>query len=101
MESHHFCPVCEWHETEDIAFNDHIVHVDPESGVYKSWELRKLDPTKLDWHSFSHTNASMIKRGVYPEGMTQDEVRKQVDGSFGGRFEQFGNGTFEFIAYTD
>jgi hypothetical protein len=43
----------------------------------------------------------MIKRGTYPPGMTQEEVRKQVDGSFGGRFTEFGNGRFEFIAYTD
>jgi len=43
----------------------------------------------------------MIKRGVYPEGTTQAEVRAKVDGTFGGRFNYFRNGKFEFVAYTD
>jgi hypothetical protein len=43
----------------------------------------------------------MIKRGVYPEGMTQEEVRAKVTGTFGGRFKHFGDGKFEFVAYTD
>ena len=43
----------------------------------------------------------MIKEGVYPEGMTKEQVREKVKGSFGGRFESFGNGKFKYIAYTD
>lgn len=54
------------------------------------WEPRPLDATKVDWH-----------KGVYPEGTGIEEVRKLVDGTFGGRFEHFGGGKFKFIAYTD
>lgn len=96
-----FCPVCDWDEKYDVVINDYVVQVEPTTGNYKSWEPRPLDPTKLDWHSKSHSSCSMIKEGVYPEGMTVTEVRKQVDGTFGGRFEHFGNGKFKFIAYTD
>lgn len=63
--------------------------------------MRPLDPTKIDWHSFSHSSCSMIKRGVYPEGTDPGEVRKRVDGTFGGRFNYFRDGKFEFVAYTD
>ena len=68
---------------------------------YKEWKPRPLDPSKLDYHSLSHTHFSMIKEGVYPEGMTKDEVLKEIAGTFGGRFEHFGNGKFKYIAYTD
>lgn len=66
--------------------------------VYKP---RPLDKTKIDYRSEGHTHFSMIKRGVYPEGTTMEEVRKEVNGTFGGKFEQFGGGTFTFVAYTD
>lgn len=70
-------------------------------GATEAWEPRPLDPTKIDWYSKSHTNSSMIKEGVYPEGVTQQQVREAVSGTFGGRFEHFGNGRFKYIAYTD
>lgn len=94
------CPECGW-DAAEFRFNDHIVTVNKQTQVYESWRPRPLDKTKIDWHSKSHTNSSMIKEGVYPEGATRDDVRKVVDGTFGGRFEQFGGGTFKFIAYTD
>ena len=62
---------------------------------------KPLDNTKIDWRSKMHTGSTMIKEGVYPEGTTRDEVREVVNGTFGGRFEQFGGGKFKFIAYTD
>lgn len=96
-----FCPKCDWQEADDEQINDYIVNIDKATGVYKKYELRQLDASKIDWHSFSHTNSSMIKRGVYPEGITLEEVRKIVDGTFGGRFNYFGGGKFEFVAYTD
>lgn len=99
--SRNFCPVCGWEEADDEIFNGYVVSVDKTTGAFRSWELRPLDPTKIDWHSFSHSSCSMIKRGVYPEGTTSSEVRKLVDGTFGGRFNYFHNGKFEFIAYTD
>ena len=48
-----------------------------------------------------HTGFSQICEGVYPKGTTMAEVEKKVRGSFGGRFEHFGNGKFKYIAYTD
>lgn len=96
-----FCPECGWEEVDDEVFNGYIVNVDRETGIFKSYELRPLDPTKIDWHSFSHSSCSMIKRGVYPEGTTATDVRKLVDGTFGGRFNYFRDGKFEFVAYTD
>lgn len=67
----------------------------------RQFKPRPLDKTKIDYRKKSHTSSSMIVEGVYPEGTTAAEVRKVVDGTFGGRFEHFGNGTFKFIAYTD
>lgn len=58
-------------------------------------------PARVQFRCESHSSSSMIKEGTYPEGMSQEEVRKQVDGTFGGRFESFGGGKFRFIAYTD
>jgi len=64
-----------------------------------------LDNTKVSWRDRPHTNFSMIKEGVYPQSgdavADRAMVRKEVDGTFGGRFEYFGDGKFKFIAYTD
>lgn len=62
---------------------------------------RKLDPTKIDFHELPDTNSSMIKRGVYPEGTSREQVEKVVRGTFGGRFQSFEGGAFTYIAYTD
>jgi len=43
----------------------------------------------------------MLKKGVYPEGATSKDVEARVRGTFGGRFTRFGNGEFEYVAYTD
>jgi len=70
----------------------------------EEWErLRNapLDNTKVSWRYIPHTHFTMIKEGVYPEHMTREEVEKEVIGTFGGRFEQFGGGKFKYIAYTD
>ena len=48
-----------------------------------------------------HSNSSQRVEGVYPLGTTQDAVEAQVQGTFGGRFNHFGSGRFEYIAYTD
>lgn len=101
-EDRRYCPECGWRGDEEeriFAMNDFVVR--ERKGVYLEWKPRPLDKTKIDWHSKSHTNSSMIKEGVYPEGITIEEVRKEVNGTFGGRFEYFGNGAFKFIAYTD
>ena len=94
-----FCPECDWEEVDEPLqiINDHIV----KPGTWISLGLRPLDATKVDWYSRSHSNSSMIKEGVYPDGVTSNDVRKLVDGTFGGRFEYFRDGKFKFIAYTD
>lgn len=98
-----FCPECDWQEADEVqTFNDFIVKPGPDpNGAWEWWKPRPLDPRKLDWRSKSHTHSSMIKEGVYPEGMTREEVERAVRGTFGGRFNHFGNGKFEYVAYTD
>jgi hypothetical protein len=109
-----YCPVCDWSAQEEL---DEIEANRPEP--YNSWyeemmtkqleregNIRKkmrgeLPITKLEYLSRGHTNSSMEKEGVYPDGMTAGQVRKEVNGTFGGRFERFSNGVFRFIAYTD
>lgn len=96
-----YCPTCDWQHKDDRVFNDYVVNEDPKTGVFRTWTPRPLDPTKIDWRSIEHTHFSMIKRGVYPEGTTIDQVRKEVEGTFGGRFNYFDKGEFEYVAYTD
>ena len=67
----------------------------------RQFKPKPLDNTKIDYRNKMYSSSSMIKEGVYPEGTTKDEVRKVVNGTFGGRFESFGGGKFKFIAYTD
>ena len=94
-----FCPECKWEESEDPIPESNFS--EPDNKLMEAFKLKPLDNTKIDWHSYLHSNSSMIKKGVYPEGTTQEEVRKVVDGTFGGRFKSFGYGKFEFVAYTD
>lgn len=101
MTPRNYCATCGWEEADDVIINDHVVNVNRDTGTYRMWTERPLDPTKLDYRNKSHTHFTMIKEGVYPEGMTIEEVRKEVDGTFGGRFEYFDKGKFKFIAYTD
>jgi len=67
----------------------------------REYKPKPLDNTKIDYRVKMHTGCTQICEGVYPEGTTIEEVKKAVNGSFGGRFEHFGNGKFKFIAYTD
>lgn len=96
-----YCSVCDWHGKDDQYINDFRVSVNLATKMFEAYELRKLDPNKLDWHSKSHTHFSMIKEGIYPKGMTQAEIEKQVAGTFGGKFEYFNGGKFKYVAYTD
>ena len=100
-EDRNYCPECGWEGKDDVTINDYRSSIDKYTGVYKNYELRKLDNTRIDWYSKSHTHFSMIKEGVYPEGTTQKEVLEKVKGTFGGRFDYFENGKFKYIAYTD
>lgn len=67
----------------------------------REYKPRELDNTKIDYRIKAHTSFSQICEGVYPEGTSREEVIKVVNGTFGGRFEHFGEGKFKFIAYTD
>jgi hypothetical protein len=69
--------------------------------LMREYAPRPFDKTKVDYRTKSHTGFSMIKYGVYPSGMSREDVEKVVKGTFGGRFTNFGNGEFEYIAYTD
>jgi len=101
-DQHLECPKCGWKEESIIhIINDHVVSVNKDTGVLTSHGRRKLDNTKIDYYINSHSNSSQICEGVYPKGTTRAEVLKKVDGTFGGRWESFGNGKFKFIAYTD
>lgn len=91
------CDDCGW---EEDAPEYHDIMVAPGLSMREP-RPRKLDSTKIDYRCKMHSSSSMLKEGVYPEGTTRAEVRAEVDGTFGGRFEQFGYGKFRFIAYTD
>ncbi len=95
-----FCPECDWRAEDEkqesytmLAPGLAMQHIGPQP--------RPLDPRKIDYRIHSHSNASQRCEGVYPEGTTSKEVEAVVRGSFGGRFEHFGGGTFRYIAYTD
>lgn len=103
-----YCDTCGWEEADEPTPEAAPTTTQAEKDVWAAWakeqerlENLPLDNTKVSWRFKPHTHFSMIKEGVYPLGMSMEEVRKEVDGTFGGRFDQFGNGTFRFIAYTD
>lgn len=96
-----FCPVCDWQEKDDRWELGVVANLKPGQQVYHSWAQRALDPTKIDYRVIPHTHFTQICEGVYPDGTTSEQVREKVDGTFGGRFESFGNGHFKFVAYTD
>lgn len=100
-----YCPECDWHADKwDTTVNGYSVKWDTKAGVpfaMKAWEPRPLDPRKIDYRIKSHSNSSQLCIGVYPEGTTRAEVEVRVKGTFGGRFNHFGHGEFEYVAYTD
>lgn len=105
-EPREYCPECDWRLVdEETTFNDFKVGPVKPNGAWTHYRPRPLDPTKINWHSKVHTNSSMIKEGVYPQSgddaADRAAVVKEVNGTFGGRFERFGGGQFKFIAYTD
>jgi hypothetical protein len=98
-----FCPVCEWRAKDwDDSFNGFSVkYADRKQGIIARSEPRPLDPRKIDYRILAHSNSSQKCVGIYPEGTTPAQVEALVKGTFGGRFNQFGDGRFEYIAYTD
>jgi hypothetical protein len=78
-----------------------VKYADRKEGVIASWKPVALDPRKIDYRVRSHTHFSQICEGVYPMPTSRDDVEQRVRGTFGGRFEHFGDGKFKYIAYTD
>ncbi|WP_031254266.1 hypothetical protein [Curvibacter lanceolatus] len=106
-----FCPECGWEEADEPE-PEAKLQTQAEKDYWAEWRKEQeridslpLDNTKVSWRARSHSSCSMIKEGVYPQSgndsADREMVRKQVDGTFGGRFESFGKGKFKFIAYTD
>jgi len=98
-EPREYCPECDWHVQDDTDFRP--VSVAPGLAILERVKPRPLDPTKIDYRIHMHSNSSQRVEGVYPLGTPQAEVEAQVRGTFGGRFNYFGGGRFEYIAYTD
>lgn len=98
-----FCPVCGWEEKHDPLVVNEVttIYLAVEGGMWVDRKKRVLDSTKIDYIIEQHTHFTQKCIGVYPPGTTTAEVRKVVDGTFGGRFEKFRDGHFVFIAYTD
>lgn len=59
------------------------------------------DPPRFTVRHKPHSNSSMLVEGTYQDGVTRAEVEARVQGTFGGRFEHFGGGSYRYIAYTD
>lgn len=95
-----YCPECDWQEKDDplVIMEIKTIYL-PFGGVDRV--KRVLDPTKIDYRIEPHSNSSQLCIGVYPIGTTCAEVEDRVRGSFGGRFNKFGGGRFEYVAYTD
>lgn len=97
-----WCSECGWRAADDHRCANEISSIGL-GGPLPTIETtrRVLDPGKVDWIAKSHSSCSMIKEGVYPEHLNHKDVEAVVRGTFGGRFESFGNGKFRYIAYTD
>lgn len=95
-----YCPACDWEEKDDplVVMEVSTIHL---PGGFVERRKRVLDPTTIDYRIELHSNSSQLCIGVYPPGTTSAEVEARVKGTFGGRFNKFGNGMFEYVAYTD
>ena len=93
-----YCPDCGWEGSDDDDDSQQLKYGNSEPVVF---EKRTPDPDKINYECFSHTHFSMIKTGTYPATASRKDVYDVVKGTFGGRFDYFGDGKFKFIAYTD
>jgi hypothetical protein len=102
-----FCDTCDWRAEDDDAYVPAPSAPDCPRGDLRDTHLTPLDTTRIDYRCSSHSGCSMRKVGVFPYGTDKKALKKQLDGSFGGRFEAFkdatetSHGTFNFIAQTD
>lgn len=94
------CDTCGWEE-ETEPYKDVTVVCGNPGILMREYKPKPFDNSKIDYRIKMHTNSTQICEGVYPEGTTSKEVEKVVKGTFGGRFERFGDRKFKYIAYTD
>lgn len=95
-----YCPECDWQEKDDPLVIMEVKTIYLPSG-WTDRVKRVLDPTKIDYRIEMHSSSSQLCIGVYPPTATRADVENRVCGTFGGRFESFGNGRFRYVAYTD
>ena len=95
-----YCPDCDWQEKDDPLVIMEVTAIYLPIG-FTERKKRVLDPTKIDYRVKAHSNSSQLCIGVYPPDATSKDVEAVVRGTFGGRFKSFGNGRFEYVAYTD
>lgn len=116
-ENDSYCPKCEWDGREEQieyeeaqrkasegAYDFHKSMMDKRNEWKKELQAKmrgELPVDKIEYDILSHTHFSQICEGVYPKETTMGQVLEKVRGTFGGRFEKFGNGVFKYIAYTD
>lgn len=111
-----YCPKCDWEGPErDTPVIDkdqserNRVYYEKQN---KEWqEARDLfyarysgqkSVEKLEMRHEAHTHFSQKIVGVFPIGTeTRESILPKVNGTFGGRFERWGDYFFSFIAYTD
>ncbi len=113
-----YCPVCEWSgEEEKREYESKQLKLSKEQEDYYKKEREQFaaarelfykryrgeePPEKLEIRHESHTHFSMKVIGVFPNKTeTRESLLPKVRGTFGGRFERFGDYYFEYIAYTD
>lgn len=112
-----YCPVCDWQgidEEKEIAINKeqqekNRLYYEKQNEEFKV--ARDLfynryngnEPVeKLEMRHESHTHFSQKILGVFPPGSeTMVSILPKVTGTFGGRFERWGEYYFSYIAYTD
>jgi len=124
--SREYCPECGWdgheeqnHQQEQVyknsynGFGNKQMHDDYYERQAKQDEFNKkfeemfrgkVYAEKLIVVRLSHSNSSMKVKGVFPKGSeTRKSIseNKDVQGTFGGRFEYFTEHSFIYIAYTD
>ena len=94
------CDKCEY-EPEEPEHKDVLVSYGEPSLLMREYKPKPLDNTKIDYRIKAHTASTQICEGVCPIETPINAVEKVVRGTFGGRFEYFGDGKFKYIAYTD
>lgn len=106
------CDECGYSSRVEEELRQEVAKPAPTPNWYEEFNKRREefllklnDPSvefeTVEFRTESHTHFSMKKIGAYPRGMSRDDLLKQINGTFGGRFERLTENRFSFIAYTD